>query len=180
MKIFESPDTVRREPPLKISIPLKFGVPFGYYKDKMYIGKLGQTHYDLWVKMSKDEELISDEAWHESRQGINAREMFTYPGRIFSKFMILTLWEFPDEKGLKKLVKDLEHSHSFFKIEIQPFGKIDDPSVWYKNHQMDPQQINIKDYKVKNKVIQPYVMNEYKTPTFSEFLTETHTIITIP
>jgi hypothetical protein len=37
---------------------------------------------------------------------------------------------------------------------------------------MGPQQIKIKDYKVKNKIIQPFMNESYTTPSFNEFLNE--------
>lgn len=66
------------------------GYPFGWYKDKAYVGELNTTHYDIQPK----EQRLS-------------RGDFSYPGRAFFIPKVITFWWFPKPSALPKMIAEL-------------------------------------------------------------------------
>ena len=66
--------------------------PFGFHKNKAYIGESGDTHGQ-----------ISDETG-----GYFSRDSLKYPGRLWYKDKVITFWEFPPRNKMKFLISQLE------------------------------------------------------------------------
>jgi len=98
-------------------------VPFGMWKNKMYVGSEGYTHGDM-----------------QSPDGWLSRKSLKFPGRLWYKKKVITFWEFPKKNQMKSIVSKIEDAfkeehgktikiwNNGYKIEIlDKGGKIYDP-----------------------------------------------------
>lgn len=118
-------------------------LPFGYYRNKLYIGEYGSTHWE----MIKDDDTLK-------KYNIKSRDNLKFSGRLWTSSKIISFWKYPTPVEMKKFIKDfnsLKHPKLFipkidstWKVEVVgnvKFGKIYDHDNW-DNEQI----IYISDY----------------------------------
>lgn len=136
--LIENPDTVdARTQRVKINAYTEPNYPFGYYKNKMYIGEENEYHGDMYIN-----------------DKINiTREDMTYPGRVWPDDKIISLWTFPTSQHLKTIVNDLNNAFKSKKLRY----KIN-PHTWF----IDSLNDNLSENLV---TIYDYIMNDLSPKT---------------
>jgi hypothetical protein len=87
-KLFESPDKININNNIITWNDNPSNIGFGYYDGKFYI--CSETH--------------------GKKLGISCgRELSEYPGRLFTKYNVITFWKYPDPKKFKEIIKNLEN-----------------------------------------------------------------------
>jgi len=98
--ILESPDSIILSDDKKLTYRDDDAYAFGYYKDKMYVGKPGAHHGYLYVpNIRKDNPSI----YYNGQ----TRDVFDMPGRVWMDEKIISFWYHPSVQELNKVLKDL-------------------------------------------------------------------------
>lgn len=118
----------------------KDAIPFFYYMNKLYIGKLRETHWGLIDGQLADkiEELIKkfkknnialdpddslkEVAWNTVRSNIMTETK--YNGRVWLDSKTIAFWRLPSEKKLIKLIKELNAHYKLKGINIDGSWRI--------------------------------------------------------
>jgi hypothetical protein len=151
-KIEESPDSIYISIPGKknktkkiASWILNEAYAFGYYRNKLYISKAGDTHFEII-------------------QGEILRGKFKYSGRLWKKKKLISFWNYPETSAdMKRIADDIDKTFytmynekldiwNTFKVEIL-IDKQDNNKVYKKFNDTGTipkgvmaKLINVKDY----------------------------------
>lgn len=104
-KIFESPDGIEADNLYAITGESDLGfygrraVPFGYYEDKMRVGKQDETHGDITKRYNDMPDHIG-------------RFDFKYGGRLWPFEKVISFWNYPSPKEFQKVLKDIQEENS--------------------------------------------------------------------
>lgn len=114
MKLKNILNKILLENPDQIDIPkehlfLKYSdkdaLPFGYFKNKMIIGKFHMTHQFVDI---------------ENKKKYYRNEML-YPGRLWKKHKIISFWVFPPISKIKKIITDI--NNELLQINVDTLNK---------------------------------------------------------
>lgn len=92
-------------------------IVFGYYKNKLY-ANISITHWGL-IKNNN----------YLKNQGLENRDVFQYPGRLFMEPKIISFWENPPKEFFSKFVRDI---YKLTKIKINDTWLIEVEENVYK------------------------------------------------
>lgn len=81
--------------------------PFGWFKNKLYVGDSGQDHYSMCVD-DNTPDLKKEFKEFLSKDKGNERDFLQYSGRVWVRTKIMSFWNYPDKDRFKKTIEALK------------------------------------------------------------------------
>lgn len=166
--LLETPDTVHNKSVGDFSWrdENSYPYPFGYYKNIFYLGRIKDWHSDI-AESREDENDKYAEFYSDVGEDLE-REKYDYPGRVFLKYKVVSLWEYPRTTSIfNKLIKDLcKELYDLENIKITP-SKLYIECPVYRTFEAYPTKYLIK-YNWNNGIEAQSVI--YKASEYGKFL----------
>lgn len=116
------PDSLRLPSGERLKFDDSDAIAFMYIKGQIYVSDgrdNNSTHMDVIGNYAK----MMNQSWLDLVCQFGSRSNNQYPGRMWTKRKIISLWEYPSPSGFKKLIKDLNkvkniHIDNSWKVEV--------------------------------------------------------------